>query len=91
MAVEGEQRLTDTSVRDLEGFGVQAGDPETAPSSNTKWVYWQLAVVQQEVEHFKHTAAGTLQSHSPSQSDFWVPVQESIQLGITYEVSADNK
>ncbi len=39
----------------------------------------------------KHTAGGTLQCHSHSLSDFCVLVQESVQLGITYEVSGDNK
>lgn len=61
---------------------------ENVPTLND---YWQVAVVQREAERFKHTAGGTLQCHSHSQSDFWVPVQESIQLGITYEVSGDNK
>lgn len=53
--------------------------------------YWQVAVVQQEGEQYKHTAWGSLLCHSHSLSDFWVLVQESIQLGITYEVSGDNK
>lgn len=60
---------------------------ENVPCSSTKWSYWQAAVIQQE---FKQIAGGTRLCHARSQSDLRDPVQERVQLGVTYEVSGDN-
>lgn len=64
---------------------------ENVPSSDTKWVYWQVAVIQQEGERFKHPAGGTLKCHSHSQSWFLGQGSGSVQLGVTLVVSGDNK
>lgn len=68
------QRRTEVQSGTAKDLGVLT---EIAPpfSSNTKRVYWQVAVIQQEAEWFKHTAGGTLQCHSHSLSDFGVLVQ----------------
>lgn len=63
---------------------------ENVPCSSTKWSYWQAAVIQQEGEQFKHVAGGARLCHTHSQSDLRDPVQDRVQLGVTYEVSGDN-